>query len=105
MEASVRTRVVSWNDAAEMNESVESEAFVMPSSSGRPVAGRPPSLMTRSFAEENERVIKEGGRPATGRPLLLGITKAALSTDSVIAAASFQDATRVLTEASIHGTV
>src|SRR5207237_63335 len=53
MEASVRTRVVSWNDAAEMNESVESEAFVMPSSSGRPVAGRPPSLMTRSFSSAN----------------------------------------------------
>src|SRR5438093_5190617 len=43
MDASVRTRVVSWNDAAEMNESVESEAFVMPSSSGRPCAGRPPA--------------------------------------------------------------
>jgi hypothetical protein len=42
MLASVSTRVVSWNDAAEMNESVESEALVMPSSSGRPVAGLPP---------------------------------------------------------------
>ena len=42
IDASVSTRVVSWNDAAEMNESVESDAFVMPSSSGRPVAGRPP---------------------------------------------------------------
>ena len=41
IDASVSTRVVSWNDAAEMNESVESDAFVMPSSSGRPVAGRP----------------------------------------------------------------
>ena len=40
IDASVSTRVVSWNDAAEMNESVESDAFVMPSSSGRPVAGR-----------------------------------------------------------------
>ena len=42
IDASVRTRVVSWNDAAEMNESVESDAFVIPSSSGRPCAGRPP---------------------------------------------------------------
>src|SRR5216684_3585031 len=171
MEASVSTRVVSWNDAAEMNESVESEALVMPSSSGRPVAGRPPWAITRSFssakrnlsiccsnrncvsptsstlcqriisdkhievivrqmmrwrkvedvgdtqflleqqidkfrfAEENERVIAQGGRPATGRPLLLGITKASLSTDSFISAASFQETTRVLTEASINGAV
>ena len=44
------TRVVSWNDAAEMNESVESDALVMPRSSGRPVAGLPPSLITRSFS-------------------------------------------------------
>src|SRR4029079_3199291 len=57
------------------------------------------------FAEENERVIKDGGRPATGRPLLLGITKASLSTDSFISAASFQETTRVLTEASIQGKV
>src|SRR5213079_3710939 len=58
-----------------------------------------------AFAEENERVIKEGGRPATGRPLLLGITKASLSTDSFISAASFQDTTRVHTEASTLGKV
>jgi len=57
------------------------------------------------FDEENERVITEGGRPATGRPLLLGITKASLSTDSFISAASFQETTRVLTEASISGKV
>src|ERR1700678_3340423 len=57
------------------------------------------------FAEENERVIAQGGRPATGRPLLLGITKASLSTDSFISAASFQETTRVLTEASIQGAV
>ena len=57
------------------------------------------------FREENERVIKEGGKPATGRPLLLGITKASLSTDSFISAASFQETTRVLTEASIQGAV
>jgi DNA-directed RNA polymerase subunit beta' len=58
-----------------------------------------------AFREENERVIKEGGKPATGRPLLLGITKASLSTDSFISAASFQETTRVLTEASINGKV
>ncbi len=57
------------------------------------------------FHEENERVIREGGKPATGRPLLLGITKASLSTDSFISAASFQETTRVLTEASIQGAV
>ncbi|HTC95533.1 MAG TPA: DNA-directed RNA polymerase subunit beta' [Terriglobales bacterium] len=57
------------------------------------------------FREENERVIVNGGKPATGRPLLLGITKASLSTDSFISAASFQETTRVLTEASINGAV
>src|SRR3954449_7375665 len=57
------------------------------------------------FMEENERVIQSGGRPAQGRPLLLGITKASLSTDSFISASSFQETTRVLTEASISGKV
>ena len=57
------------------------------------------------FLEENERVIGEGGSPATGRPMLLGITKASLSTGSFISAASFQETTRVLTEASISGKV
>ena len=57
------------------------------------------------FLEENERVIADGGRPATGKPLLLGITKASLSTESFISAASFQETTRVLTEASISGKV
>jgi len=57
------------------------------------------------FREENERVIARGGRPAVGRPLLLGITKASLATDSFISAASFQETTRVLTEASIRGAV
>jgi DNA-directed RNA polymerase subunit beta' len=57
------------------------------------------------FREENERVIAQGGKPATGRPLLLGITKASLSTDSFISAASFQETTRVLTEAAIRGSV
>jgi DNA-directed RNA polymerase subunit beta' len=57
------------------------------------------------FQEENERTIVHGGKPATGRPLLLGITKASLSTESFISAASFQETTRVLTEASIQGAV
>jgi DNA-directed RNA polymerase subunit beta' len=57
------------------------------------------------FQEENERVKKAGGKPASGRPLLLGITKASLSTESFISAASFQETTRVLTEASISGKV
>ena len=54
------------------------------------------------FMEENERVIGNGGRPATAQPLL-GITKASLSTESFISAASFQETTRVLTEAAIPG--
>jgi DNA-directed RNA polymerase subunit beta' len=57
------------------------------------------------FYEENERVETGGGQPARGRPLLLGITKASLSTDSFISAASFQETTRVLTEAAISGKV
>ena len=57
------------------------------------------------FLRENERIITDGGRPATGRPMLLGITKASLSTESFISAASFQETTRVLTEASISGRV
>jgi len=57
------------------------------------------------FGEENERVVAAGGAAAVGRPLLLGITKASLSTDSFISAASFQETTRVLTEASINGAV
>ena len=57
------------------------------------------------FREENERAIANGGRPSIGRPLLLGITKASLSTDSFISAASFQETTRVLTEASINGAI
>jgi DNA-directed RNA polymerase subunit beta' len=55
--------------------------------------------------EENERMVKEGQQPATFQPLLLGITKASLSTDSFISAASFQETTRVLTEAAIQGKV
>jgi DNA-directed RNA polymerase subunit beta' len=57
------------------------------------------------FLEENERVIKDGGRPASAQPLLLGITKASLSTESFISAASFQETTRVLTEAAISGKI
>jgi DNA-directed RNA polymerase subunit beta' len=55
------------------------------------------------FEEENDRVMKKDGKPALGKPVLLGITKAALTTDSFISAASFQETTRVLTEAAING--
>ena len=54
-------------------------------------------------AAENQRVIASGGRPATAESLLLGITKASLSTESFISASSFQETTKVLTEASING--
>jgi DNA-directed RNA polymerase subunit beta' len=57
------------------------------------------------FREENQRVIEAGYRPAQGKAVLLGITKASLSTDSFISAASFQETTRVLTEAAINGKV
>jgi DNA-directed RNA polymerase subunit beta' len=55
------------------------------------------------FQEENAKVKKEGGKPAQGKPMLLGITKASLTTDSFVSAASFQETTRVLTEAAING--
>ena len=55
------------------------------------------------FENENSKVIKEGGKAAQGTPVLLGITKASLSTESFISAASFQDTTRVLTEAACAG--
>ena len=58
-----------------------------------------------AFEDENERVLAEGGSPAIGKPVLLGITKASLSTDSFISGASFQETTRVLTEAAINGRV
>ena len=58
-----------------------------------------------AFQEENERVMREGGRPAVGEPLLLGITKASLSTESWISASSFQETTKVLTEAAISGKI
>ncbi len=57
------------------------------------------------FEEENERVLAQGGKPAVAEPVLLGITKAALLTDSWLSAASFQETTRVLTEASLAGKV
>ncbi|MEZ5422900.1 MAG: DNA-directed RNA polymerase subunit beta' [Pyrinomonadaceae bacterium] len=57
------------------------------------------------YEDENRRVREEGGKPSVGDPLLLGITKASLSTDSFISAASFQETTRVLTEAAISGRV
>jgi len=55
------------------------------------------------FERENEKVIGRGGAPAIAEPLLLGITKASLSTESFISASSFQETTKVLTEAAING--
>ncbi|UXU76062.1 MULTISPECIES: DNA-directed RNA polymerase subunit beta' [unclassified Paracoccus (in: a-proteobacteria)] len=55
------------------------------------------------FEEENAKVVAKGGRPAVGEPVLLGITKASLQTRSFISAASFQETTRVLTEAAVQG--
>ena len=57
----------------------------------------------QSFREENLRVIKRKGTPATAEPVLLGITKASLTTQSFISAASFQETTRILTDAAIRG--
>ncbi len=66
----------------------------------------PGSLVNfREFTEGNKEVIISGKRPATGRPVLLGITKASLETDSFLSAASFQETTRILTDASIRGKV
>ena len=56
-----------------------------------------------TFKEAVERAVKKGGTPATVEPLLLGITKASLTTQSFISAASFQETTRVLTDAAIRG--
>ena len=55
------------------------------------------------FQEKNARVLAEGGEPATAKPILLGVTRASLLTDSFLAAASFQETTRVLTQASVSG--
>jgi DNA-directed RNA polymerase subunit beta' len=57
------------------------------------------------FEQENSKVVEKGGKPAEAVPVLLGITKASLETDSFISAASFQDTTRVLTEAATLGKV
>ncbi len=59
----------------------------------------------KKFVAENARVVAEGGQPAEAQPILLGITKASLETDSFISAASFQDTTRILTEAATSGAV
>ncbi|MDQ6848821.1 MAG: DNA-directed RNA polymerase subunit beta', partial [Actinomycetota bacterium] len=62
----------------------------------------PGSLAERSiFEAENRRVVAEGNEPASGRPVLMGITKASLATESWLSAASFQETTRVLTDAAI----
>ena len=57
------------------------------------------------FQQENDKAKEAGGKPAVGMPLLLGITKASLSIDSFISAASFQETTRVLTEAAVSGKI
>jgi DNA-directed RNA polymerase subunit beta' len=63
----------------------------------------PAELVDRVLFEvENRRVVSEGGKPASGRPVLMGITKASLATESWLSAASFQETTRVLTDAAIH---
>ncbi len=64
----------------------------------------PGDLVDRAtFEEENRRVVAERGTPASGRPVLMGITKASLAVESWLSAASFQETTRVLTDAAIHG--
>ncbi|MGD8229326.1 MAG: DNA-directed RNA polymerase subunit beta' [Desulfobacteraceae bacterium] len=57
------------------------------------------------FEDENRKIIEQGGKPATAEPLLLGITKASLSTESFISAASFQETTKVLSDASVAGKI
>ena len=57
------------------------------------------------FEEENERLIEEGKEPAEGKQVMLGITKASLATNSFLSAASFQETTKVLTEAAIKGKI
>lgn len=56
-----------------------------------------------AYEDENERILSEGGMPATAKRVLLGITKASLTTDSFLSAASFQETSRVLTDAAIKG--
>ena len=60
-------------------------------------------ISINEFREVNQHALLEGKKPATGRPILLGITKASLETDSFLSAASFQETTRVLTDAAING--
>jgi DNA-directed RNA polymerase subunit beta' len=63
----------------------------------------PGELVERArFEDDNRRIVSEGGTPASGRPELMGITKASLATESWLSAASFQETTRVLTDAAIH---
>ena len=63
----------------------------------------PGELVERTrFEDDNRRIVSEGGAPASGRPELMGITKASLATDSWLSAASFQETTRVLTDAAIN---
>ena len=57
------------------------------------------------FTLENQKLILEGKKPSTGKPVLLGITKASLETESFLSAASFQETTRILTDAAVHGKV
>ena len=63
------------------------------------------AVSLREFTEGNKPVIMAGGTPAKGNPIMLGITKSSLETDSFLSAASFQETTRVLTDAAIHGKV
>ena len=63
------------------------------------------TVSLREFTEGNKPVILSGGIPAKGNPIMLGITKSSLETDSFLSAASFQETTRVLTDAAIHGKV
>ena len=66
----------------------------------------PGELVDRfEYEEKNRQVLAEGGEPATAQPVLLGVTKASLNTDSFLAAASFQETTKVLTEAALAGKV
>jgi len=62
-------------------------------------------ISKRKFHEENERIVALGGEPAIAEPILVGITRSAVGADSIISAASFQDTTKVLTSASIAGTI
>ncbi|MDD2566595.1 MAG: DNA-directed RNA polymerase subunit beta', partial [Thiovulaceae bacterium] len=62
-------------------------------------------ISKNKFAQENEKIMRLGGRPAIAEPFLVGITRAAVSADSIISAASFQDTTKVLTEAAVSAKI